>query len=212
MKRSPRRLNAFRMLVAGAEIEERRSEMAESDDDRIDASGTADVRLLHRLRQRDEAALAEVLERCGAELARVAWLLLGDRDAVEEVVQQTLIAAWEGAGRTSPETTLRAWLMGILVRRSREWQRREARRRRHESRAWEWRAEQVSSPPVARSERLAEVRAAIRALPRRLREVVVLHYDEGMRIAEVAEALGLPVGTVKSRLRRAFQLLRKELG
>lgn len=172
-----------------------------------------DAALLAQLRKRDERALDQLLHRFGDALMRTAWLVLGDGSAADDAVQQTLIAAWEGAHRTRLNTPLRPWLFGILTNICRKWQRSTTRRRRHEQAAAAGRVE-VDPPEPVTDEALAleRMRQALAALSVPLREVVVLRFEQGLSVDETADALGIAVGTVKSRTHAAVAELRRRLG
>ena len=168
--------------------------------------------LLARLRQRDHQALAGIVEQHGPALSRVAYLYLGDAHAADAVVQETFVAAWDGARRTTPATRLQSWIFGILLNRCRKHLRSLARRRRREREV----AVRESSPadPSEKSiglERLDALRAALAQLDPPLREVVILRYERGLSVEETAAALGIPEGTVKSQCHAAIERLRRRM-
>lgn len=164
---------------------------------------------LRGLREGREEALDTVVRRYGNALARTAWLLLRDVMAAEDAAQQALVAAWHGARRAAPDTSLRPWLFGILFNVCRHWARSEGRRKRHEreaGRQYATRAGEASSDVGADG-----LAAALARLPPRWREVVVARFYEGLNVADTAAALGIAEGTVKSRTNRALARLRAEL-
>lgn len=149
-----------------------------------------------------------------ALMAMLRGLLRSTHDA-EEVFQETAIRVWKDLRKAPLLRNPRAWLMTIGYRSAID-----ARRARHNP--------TVHSPAVLDSEschdpgpppdRLAEQRemnervtALLDDLPPALREVVVLHYTGGLTLRATAKAMGLPVGTAKSRLNQALQTLRQRL-
>jgi RNA polymerase sigma-70 factor (ECF subfamily) len=135
-------------------------------------------------------------------------LYLGDTHAAEDVCQETLLAAWNAAGRTNGRTPLRPWLFGILFNQCRKHRRSLWRRARRELDAAQRRAESGEGHEDEDAERLETLRHAVARLDEALRAVVILRYEQGFGIAETAETLGLPEGTVKSRTSAAIERLR----
>lgn len=154
----------------------------------------------------ESAALA-----CRPRIYRAACLLLDDPQEAEDATQQAFIEAWRGWARFEGRSSAFTWLYRILVRTC-------ARRRRR--RGWlAWRtgtgdpletALKLSDPapgPDVRHERRdtqEAVRALLRNLSPKLRAVLVLRYVEDCTVPEIARTLGVPEGTVKSRLNYAL--------
>jgi RNA polymerase sigma-70 factor, ECF subfamily len=169
-------------------------------------SEALDRELLDRLRRREGQAFERLAELYGASLTRVSYLYLSDAHAAEDVCQETLLAAWNAAGRMNDQTRLRPWLFGILFNQCRKYRRSLWRRLRRERDA-------AVRPGghgdgSAETERLEALRLAIGRLDDGLRAVVILRYEQGFSVAQAAEALGLPQGTVKSRTFAATEKLR----
>ncbi|MEE6263080.1 RNA polymerase sigma factor [Plantactinospora sonchi] len=157
--------------------------------------------LLHRVATGDQRAFAELYARHGRALLAYAEGLLADRGRAEEAVQDTLLALWRGATSFEGRSTVRTWLFGIC--------RRQALNRipgRHPvSVPVEAAAGIPSAEPGPEAVALARadaraVAAALAELPSGHREVLDLAFGAGLAQAEIAEVLGIPVGTVKSRL------------
>lgn len=151
-------------------------------------------------------------------LYRVALRLTGDPSQAEDLVQDTMLKAYRAWRQYRPGTNAKGWLLTIL----RNTFINDYRRRKHEPIAMDLdavephaieRSIQEADPEGAFFSRIvdAKVLEAIDALPQEFREVLVLSDIEGMRYAEIAEALQIPVGTVKSRLFRARRHLQAEL-
>lgn len=146
-------------------------------------------------------------------VAALARRLLGWSDDVEDVVQDVFVAVLRNLPKFRGDCQLSTWLYRITVNQCR----RQRHRRILRLRVWGSRregrpAEDHSADSSAlKREAFERVRAIVRALPARYREVVVLRYMEDLPIAEVAEILGLSRNAVDVRLSRARQRLKEEL-
>jgi RNA polymerase sigma-70 factor (ECF subfamily) len=172
-----------------------------------------DDRLIQRVAGGDEAALRELLFRHGPWLGARLRALMPAAD-VEDVLQETFLAVWRGAGGYRPQGAAGGWLWGIA--------RRQAAlllRRRGPSTAALIESETAAGEglcdPAEIAQWQADVEAAVSSLGSaegQKRELFRLLYEEDRPIAEVARLLGVPVGTVKSRAHRVRRLLRAGLG
>jgi RNA polymerase sigma-70 factor, ECF subfamily len=127
--------------------------------------------------------------------------LTGDSETAEDLAQETILQAWRCRGQFHPDTNLRAWLSTILRNRFYSTQRRRKWRAEYDQEMIE-RTLVAPDDPSANVE-LEDVRRALAMLPDFQREALILVGAGGMRYEEVAEIMGCPVGTVKSRVRRA---------
>jgi RNA polymerase sigma factor (sigma-70 family) len=134
-------------------------------------------------------------------VARVAYLLLGDPDQAQDAAQEAFLIGWRDLQRLRDPARFRPWVTGIAVNLCRRRHRASARARQALDRHSGDGAMPADEGDTA-AVRLA-VRAAVNALPRRMREAVVLRFYCGFGEAEIAEVLGIATGTVKSRLGRA---------
>jgi RNA polymerase sigma-70 factor (ECF subfamily) len=160
-----------------------------------------DVGLLRRIGQGDEDAMAAFYREHGQVVLAQVLLVTGERVLAEEIVQDTMLAVWRGAGSFRGESSARSWVIAIARRQTRD----RLRRRRLRVVDDAFLADQPSSAPgpeVMALDRadLAEVRGAIRELAASHREVLGLVFGSGLSLPEVAGVLEIPVGTVKSRL------------
>lgn len=161
-----------------------------------------------RVRAGDHAAFAELFDEHAGAIYRHALRLTGHVATAEDVVSQTFLEAWRLRARVRPQgDSLRPWLFGIATNVLRN-TRRAARRHRaalarlpipHDSPD----AAAALVSQAAEMEERAAARAALGELRRPEREVVALCVWSGLTYAEAAEALGVPIGTVRSRLSRA---------
>ncbi|MEO3821545.1 sigma-70 family RNA polymerase sigma factor [Plantactinospora sp. B24E8] len=168
--------------------------------------------LLHRVATGDQRAFTELYARHGRALLAYAEGLLADRGRAEEAVQDTLLALWRGAGSFEGRSTVRTWLFGICRRQALN----RLPGRQPVCVPVEAAAEVAAAEPgpeavvVARADARA-VAAALAGLPAGHREVLDLAFGAGLAQAEIAEVLGIPVGTVKSRLFHARASLARAL-
>ena len=176
--------------------------------------------LRSRLAARDEQALVELIELATPWLLGVAQGMLSDPDEAEEVVQEAFTSAWNHTGALGDEhEALMPWLLRITRNRAIDRLRRRARARARLARAQASGAlPEDSLPPVEPNEAARpgwhvheSVHAALAALPPEQREAVQLAYFRGLTHAEIARTLEIPMGTVKTRLRLAFDKLRLSL-
>jgi RNA polymerase sigma-70 factor, ECF subfamily len=171
-----------------------------------------DVQLLRRIGQGDESAMAAFYREYGRVVLGQVLLVTGERVLAEEIVQDTMLAVWRGAGSFRGESSVRSWVIAIARRQTRD--RLRSRRLRVVDDAFL--ADQPSSGPgpevmaLDRAE-LADVMAAIRKLVPAHREVLGLVFGSGLSLPEVAGVLEVPVGTVKSRLTAARAALSRIL-
>lgn len=135
-------------------------------------------------------------------LIRLGWLLSLDRDDAVELAQETMTRAWENwAEISSPGSNPAAWTNRVLVNLSSNSRRRHGTRRR-------WRhlfpVAEVTLPPPEHG----DLEQALQQLTDRQREAVVLRYWNDLDLAGCADAMGVSVGTVKTHLSRAHDVLR----
>lgn len=149
-------------------------------------------------------------------MVRVAAALVGVADA-EATVQEALIRAWQGWPSLRDRAALRGWLLRITVNVCHNWQqgRFGTRRRLMESLEASGAADPIATldtdPGASEHMAALDVYQAINRLDTDYRVVVVLRFFAGMDATEVGAALGLPSGTVRTRLRRALTLLHAQL-
>jgi RNA polymerase sigma-70 factor (ECF subfamily) len=167
-----------------------------------------------RVRDGDPDAFGVLFDDSARAVYNLAYRLTGDRHEAEEVVSLTFLEAWRLRARVAPEgESLRPWLMGITVNVVRNFSR---AARRHQA-AMARLPEPAAAPDFAEelaeriddAARLAAVRAAFGRLRPAERDVIALCVWSELDYAAAAQALGIPVGTVRSRLSRARTKLRR---
>ncbi|MFZ5669502.1 MAG: RNA polymerase sigma factor [Pseudomonadota bacterium] len=137
-------------------------------------------------------AFRRLAERWTPRLRRHAARLLGDSDAATDAVQDAWLAIARGLRRLEDPSRFAAWAHAITTRRCADEIRRRRRRRAAEA--------APDAPAEADADRALDLSAALAALPLDQRVIVGLFYGQGLTVEEVGAALGVPAGTVKSRL------------
>jgi RNA polymerase sigma factor (sigma-70 family) len=157
-----------------------------------------------------QARRVDAFERLAARwqprLLRHAWRLTGDAEGARDAVQDAWLAIARGIGRLRDPAAFGAWALRITSRRCADWV---ARRQGHRRRFADLdAAEAVAAAADPPDDDLARVRDAIRRLGPDERALLAMYYTEGFGVAEIAAALDIPAGTVKSRLYHARERLR----
>lgn len=152
--------------------------------------------------------IEEMIARYGDGILRLCLLYLGDRQLAEDAFQETFVKAWRRQGTFRGESSEKTWLSRIAVNTCRDTLRRGWFRMMKKSEP----IESLFALAAPQAEVHADVRDAVLALPGKYREMIVLYYDQEMTLSEIAEATGMSVNSVSTRLRRARALLKKALG
>ncbi len=172
----------------------------------------SDEALLRRVGRGDADALTSLYRRHGDGVFWFLVRLAKDRMVAEEILQDTLLAVWRGAGGFGGRSQVRTWIYGIA--------RRQAHNRLRVARPVEATLDEVAEPvedgPGPEELALASVDrgrilSAVDSLSLAHREVVLLTFVAELSQAEIAELAGVPVGTVKSRLHHARAELMRSL-
>lgn len=168
-----------------------------------------DARALRRVARGDRQALTDLYVRYRLPLFRYLLQLTPDHGLAEELLQDTLVAVWKSAKSFEGRSTARTWIFGIARRQAHNTLR---QRGLPLADAAELETMPASDPEpedaaLAGAER-AELAAALRELAPIHREVLVLTFMQDLSYQETAQVLGVPVGTVKSRLNHAKRALR----
>jgi RNA polymerase sigma-70 factor (ECF subfamily) len=175
---------------------------------RSDDEDAADAR---RVVGGDPAAFGGIVQRWQTRLINLAWRFCRDRTEAEDMAQEAFVRAFRGIHTFRGESAFSTWLTAIAMNTYRSWLR--------------------DRPPVPVAidltraagqadalsalqgrERESRVRQAVRTLPPRYRDPLVLYYFEEMNLAETARVLRLPEGTLKARLHRGRELLKRRVG
>ncbi|HEY7675727.1 MAG TPA: sigma-70 family RNA polymerase sigma factor [Candidatus Methylomirabilis sp.] len=168
--------------------------------------------LLVRCMEGDRDAFAPIYEQFKGTMHTLAYHMMGNRADADEAAQEAFLAAWRGLGTFRFESGFGTWLYRMGVNVCLERLRREGRRRamRNGHGADLARAAKAAAPAEADGPG-ADVRAALATLDPAYRACIILRDLEGLSYQEIAEALGAPVGTVRSRIARGRERLRAAL-
>ena len=158
----------------------------------------------------DASAFERLVARWHPRLLRHARRLTGDADAASDVAQDTWIAVVRGLPRLRDPARFGAWALRIAGRRAADWIGRRVRARTRVAAAHEA-LKGAAGADAAADDRITRLRTAVRALAAPDRLLVTLYYVDGYSVAETAVIVGVPAGTVKSRLFHARERLRAEL-
>jgi len=155
-----------------------------------------DEQLVRRAQLGSSAAFEQLVLRHGPQLYRyLAVRARDDADALD-VLQETLVAAWQALPTLKQQSKFWPWIVGIAVHKSADAARRRPTTSAHETDAL-WHDD----------DSVLEIREAVHALPEQFRQILLLRYILQLSEEEVAEALGIRLGTVKSRSARARKAL-----
>ncbi|MBL8552972.1 MAG: RNA polymerase sigma factor [Phenylobacterium sp.] len=171
-------------------------------------STSPDVALVEQARAGSTAAFARLVERHQQAVRAFLRRACGDWALADDLAQETFLAAWSRIGRLEAGASVRAWLCGIGYNKHLTAIRSRTRARTREA-AWE---EERPSQASAMSDERMTLETALKSLPDDQRACVALCLAADFSHAEAAEALGLPLGTVKSHVTRGRARLLEVLG
>jgi RNA polymerase sigma-70 factor (ECF subfamily) len=189
----------------------------------LDYAGMPDVELARCCAGGDAEAVRHLVTANNQRLFRTAWSILKNRHEAEDVLQSSYANALAGIGRFEGRSSLTTWLTRITINEALGRKRVHERRRRHletegvqvleNYREQLARGSQAPSPEAeaAREQLRSILERAVGDLSENFRTVFVLHEIEGVPVEDAAEVLGIPIGTVKTRLMRARRKLQQAL-
>jgi RNA polymerase sigma factor (sigma-70 family) len=167
--------------------------------------------LAGRLRRGERAAAQELVDGYYDRIYMFMRAVGHDRQTSEDLTQETFMQAWHHVGQLRNGKALSSWLFRIAANMSRLYW------RKHKGTVGfdpaPAPADDAGGPDAASGqEELTRVHDAVTHLPQKLRQAIVLHYVEQLSISEAAVVAGIRKGTLKSRLNRALEVLRKQVG
>jgi len=150
-----------------------------------------------------EATLNRLMETYGTNVLRVCFLYLHDHALAQDAAQTTFLKAWQALDTLREGATEKAWLMQIAANTCR------STLRSREYRMYAKNADLDSLPEPSVESPMSDptVYNAVRSLPEKYREVIILHYYQALSAVEVARILRIPQASVRTRLHRARKLL-----
>lgn len=181
-----------------------------------DRARLADEDLVVRAAGGDERSFEVLYDRHGKVAWSLAFRLLGERGAAEDLVQEAFVAVWNGAARySSTKGSVRTWILSIVHHRAVDRLRQAAAGKRRQEALEQVAAIQPAAPDAADEalDRVAasQVQAALTDVPDEQLQVLRLAYYGGYTHHEIADMLTLPLGTVKSRMRLGLERVRRNL-
>jgi RNA polymerase sigma-70 factor (ECF subfamily) len=169
-----------------------------------------DPELLRRTADRDRSAFATFYDRYAARVFGLALHVLRNRTDAEDVLQETFLQVWHQAGRFDPvRGCAEAWV--LLLARSRAIDRLRKRPAAPDAASPEPAGAPDPGRDLERGEEAGQVRAAVNGLPAEQRDLIRLAFFDGLTHTEIARRLGLPLGTVKTRIRLGMNRLRDRM-
>ena len=168
-----------------------------------------DNELLRRAAHGEGRAFHQLVDRHSGRLYRLAVSLVGNAADAEDVVQEAFVGAYRGLRTFEGRASVKTWLTRILVTQAAKWRR--DNRRRTAGRTEEANEVAAGGSGTAASGAKIDLHAALQQLSNDHRQVLVLREMEQLSYEEMAEVLGVPRGTVESRLFRARAELREKL-
>jgi len=172
----------------------------------------ADEDLISLVETGDAEAFATLYDRHSRAAFSLAYRMMGERQAAEDLAQDAFLKAWRGAGSYRAERgSVRTWILSIVHNRGIDQLRSHASRRRTQDKI------EATTPLSQPSEAFAEtwrnsqrdqVREAMGTLPSQQLKILELAYFSGYTHVEISELLGLPLGTVKGRMRLGLKKIR----
>lgn len=180
--------------------------------------GPSDEELLSSYRHGDRDAFAELVHRYERELFHFLVRFLGDRAAAEDVFQETFLQVHQSAEQFDLDRRLRPWLFTIAANKARDLMRQRARRPTNPleapisggdddggGRFIDLMEASIAMPdePMQKQEVQQRVQGIVMAMPHHFREILLLSYFHQFPYKQISDMLGIPLGTVKSRLHAA---------
>ena len=166
------------------------------------------VDLVEAAQRGDHEAFAALVLGSADRLYAVASLVLRDSSRAEDAVQETLVLAWRNLPRLRDPERFNAWLNRLLVNACRDLGRAD---RRFTAEIQLLRTDPATADDSSKIGDRDQLQRGFRRLKHEQRMVLVLHYYSGLSVPEIAESLGIPTGTAKSRLHYAIEALRAAL-
>jgi RNA polymerase sigma-70 factor (ECF subfamily) len=183
-----------------------------TDESGLHRSGEPDLDLIRAMGDGDVGALDALYARYGSGILSFLVARLNDRQLAEEVLQDVMLAAWRSADRFRGESSVRTWLLTIARNRAINARRRYTPQMVAIDDVYDLDTDETGpQEKVEKRGRRDALRAALDTLPDMQREILVLVFYHGLSEREIAQVLDVAPGTVKSRLHRAKEMLRRAM-
>jgi RNA polymerase sigma-70 factor, ECF subfamily len=181
-----------------------------------DLRNLADEEVMQLVQIGDPRAFELLYDRHGGAAFSLAYRMVGNRVAAEDITQEAFLSIWRSRLRYEPARgSVRTWVLGIVHHRGVDGLRRHAvhdrRRAGMEEVEERFEAPERTEVEAARRQEARSVRDALQALPDEQAKVIELAYFGGFSHSQIADMLGMPLGTVKGRMRLGLEKLRQSL-
>ncbi|MFA6193305.1 MAG: sigma-70 family RNA polymerase sigma factor [Parcubacteria group bacterium] len=174
-------------------------------------------RIVEKILSGDDEAFAEIVKIYLEQVYNFVFRLAGDRDAVEDLTQETFVKAWKNLKRFDQKRSFRTWLFTIAKNTAFDWLKKKkeipfSTFTDEEGESW---LENIADENILPDEILErkniaeELDKILQKLPPHYRAILLLHYREGFSLHEIAEILGEPYNTIKSRHQRGLGKLKE---
>jgi RNA polymerase sigma-70 factor (ECF subfamily) len=172
--------------------------------------GETELEWIARAQHGDRQAFGELVCRYRERVVNVVYRMCGDPQLAEEAAQEAFLRAWQRLATYKPGSSFHSWICRIAINLAIDRLRRERQSTSLDDLPL---ASPAAGPEAAveRQERARQVQGAVLALPPECRAALILREYEGLSYQEIADALGIPIGTVMSRLSYARSQLRQAL-
>jgi len=171
-----------------------------------------DAQLLARVLEGDHEAFGEIMRNHEDRVFSVCLRIMGNRDHALDATQETFLTAFRKASQFQGNSALGTWIYRIAVNTCYDQLRRQKRRRADPMPDHLDPTDHKAEEAIDSAGLRPEIQSALARIPDDFRSAVILSDIEGLGLPEVAEILGIPVGTVKSRVFRGRRLLAQQLG
>jgi RNA polymerase sigma-70 factor, ECF subfamily len=171
-----------------------------------------DAELLARVLDGDHDAFNQIMRNHEDRVFSVCLRIVGEREQALDATQETFLAAFRKAGQFKGDSALGTWIYRIAVNTCYDQLRKQKRRRTDPIPDHLEPADHAAEDAVESASLRPEIQKALAKIPADFKVAIVLSDIEGMGLSDISDLLGVPVGTVKSRVFRARRLLARELG
>jgi RNA polymerase sigma-70 factor, ECF subfamily len=175
----------------------------------------SDADVVRQIRQGDHDAFAALVRAYQARLFGIVLTVVRSPSAAEDVTQDAFVRAFRNLHRYDDTRSMYPWLAAIAIRLAHNWSRQHGRTARREGTPMDA-APAPATPPAALTDLIADERsrqlwATVASLPARERTAVIFHYRDGLSVRDIAAALGVTDGTIKTMLFRARRQMRERM-
>ena len=173
---------------------------------------TSENKIILKVLEGDEEAFAEIVKIYLDQIYNFVYRLVGDRDAAEDLAQETFVKAWKNLKKFDQKRNFRTWIFTIAKNTTYDWLKKKkeipfSTFTDEEGESW---LENVADENIlpdeilARSDLAEEMEKILEKIPVHYRAILLLHYKEDFSLHEIAEILGEPYNTIKSRHQRGL--------